>query len=325
MEIVRWGIIGVGNVCEKKSGPAFYKIEHSELVAVMRRDEAKVKDYASRHQVKKYYTDADALINDPEVDAIYIATPPASHKEYTVKALQAGKLVYVEKPMAMDYAECLDMIAATDKAGQKLFVAYYRRALPYFLKVKELLDSNVLGKILTVDVRYIRPAGDSDKDVATQSWRVKKDIAGDGYFFDLAPHTLDILDFLLGDIEDAKGYASNLGGYYEVSDTISAILQFKSGVIGTGQWCFVSPKETQQDTITITGMNGSIKFNTFSFQPIAVITNNNIAYYETEQPEHIQQPLIQTIVNELRGTGRCPSTGVSGARTSHIMDLIVNG
>ncbi|MDH6307974.1 1,5-anhydro-D-fructose reductase (1,5-anhydro-D-mannitol-forming) [Dysgonomonas sp. PFB1-18] len=324
METVRWGIIGVGSVCEKKSGPAFYKIEHSELVAVMRRDESKVKDYASRHQVKKYYTDADALINDPEVDAIYIATPPSSHKEYAIKALQAGKPVYVEKPMAMDYAECLDMIAASDKAGQKLFVAYYRRALPYFLKVKELLDSNVLGKILTVDIKYIRPAGEDDKSPETQAWRVKKDIAGDGYFFDLAPHTLDILDFLLGEIEDANGYARNLGGYYEVSDTIAATMQFKSGVLGTGLWNFVSPEKTRQDTITITGMNGCIKFNTFSFQPIAITIGDDITYYETEQPEHIQQPLIRTIVNELRGIGTCPSTGVSGARTSRIMDLITD-
>jgi len=322
MDTVKWGIIGAGDVTERKSGPALYKIEHSELVAVMRRDGEKAKDYAQRHNVPEYYTDADALINDPEVNMIYVATPPSSHKEYTMKALQAGKPVYVEKPMAINYSECLEMVSAAEQADQKLFIAYYRRGLPYFLKVKELLDGGIIGKVLTVDVKYIRPANEADKNIDTQSWRVKKDIAGDGYFFDMAPHTLDILDFLLGEIEDAKGYACNLAGYYAVSDTVTAILKFKSGVTGTGQWCFVSPKEAEQDAVTIIGTNGCIKFNTFTFQPIAVVAGNEVAYYETEQPEHIQQPLIQTIVDELRGVGKCPSTGVSGARTSRVMDMI---
>lgn len=322
MENVKWGIIGAGDVCEKKSGPALYKIEHSSLVAVMRRDEAKVKDFAQRHNVAKYYTDADQLINDPEVNMIYVATPPGSHKEYTIRALQAGKPVYVEKPMAMNYAECLEMVKAAETAKQKLFVAYYRRGLPYFLKVKELLDNNAIGKIQTVDVKFIRPAGAADKDIKTQPWRVKKEIAGDGYFFDMAPHTLDILDFLLGEIREAKGYTQNLGGFYEVADTVSAIMQFESGVVGTGQWCFVSSAESREDTITITGSEGYIQFNTFAFEPIRLVNASGEVSFETPQPEHIQQPLIQTIVDELRGVGLCPSTGVSGARTSRIIDMI---
>lgn len=324
MEKVKWGIIGVGDVCEKKSGPAFYKIEHSELVAVMRRDEVKAKDFATRHQVKAYYTDADRLINDPDVDIVYIATPPDLHKEYTIRTLNAGKPVYVEKPMAMDYAECMEMLQAAEKTNQKLFTAHYRRALPYFLKVKELLDNNAIGRLLTVDVKYFRPASTSDMDKSNQTWRVDKNIAGDGYFFDLAPHTLDILDFLLGEISEAKGYALNMGGYYSVSDTISAIMQFRSGVTGTGQWCFVASEQARQDTIVIQGTEGYIRFNTFDFRPISLVTARGTELFQTEHPEHIQQPLIQTIVDELRGIGTCRSTGLSGARTSRVMDMIVN-
>lgn len=324
MDIVKWGIIGAGDVTEKKSGPALYKIAHSELVAVMRRDEEKVKDYARRHNVARYYTNADELINDPDVNIVYVATPPDSHKEYTLKALEAGKPVYVEKPMAMNYPECVEMVDAAQKANQKLFVAYYRRALPYFLKVKELLDNQTIGDVLTVDVKFFRSASDSDKDKSKQAWRLKKEIAGEGYFFDLAPHTLDILDFLLGEIEDAKGYAQNLGHYYEVADTISAILQFKSGVVGSGLWSFVASPSTEEDSITITGTKGKIKFNTFAFKPIYLQTDEGEEYFETEHPEHIQQPLIQTIVDELRGIGKCPSTGITGMRTSRIMDLIIS-
>src|SRR6478752_4064397 len=137
---VRWGIIGCGDVTEVKSGPSFQKIENSELVAVMRRTGELAKDYAERHNVPKWYDDADAHINDPDIDAVNIATPPGSHKEYTMKVAQAGKPVYVEKPMALDFTECQEMIAACEQAGVPLYVAYYRRGQARFLKIKELLE-----------------------------------------------------------------------------------------------------------------------------------------------------------------------------------------
>lgn len=324
MKIINWGIIGCGDVCEKKSGPSFYKIEYSNLEAVMRRDQDKVKDYAMRHKVDKYYTDADLLIADPQVDAVYIATPPNTHMQYAIKAMQAGKPVYVEKPMGMNSAECEEMIRVSEATNQKLFVAFYRRALPYFLKVKELLESEVIGNVLTVEVKQYRSPRVSDLTSSDHTWRVNKDIAGEGYFYDLAPHTLDILDFLLGEITDAKGFSANLGQFYEVKDTISAILKFKSGVIGSGRWCFVTSVQTDVDSIIITGTKGEIRFSTFAFSPILLLSDTASESFDIPSPEHIQQPLIQTIVDELRGVGKCPSTGVSGARTSRVMDLILN-
>lgn len=324
MKIINWGIIGCGDVCEKKSGPSFYKIEYSNLEAVMRRDQDKVKDYAMRHKVDKYYTDADQLIADPQVNAVYIATPPNTHMKYAIKAMQAGKPVYVEKPMGMNSAECEEMIRVSEATNQKLFVAFYRRALPYFLKVKELLESGVIGNVLTVEVKQYRSPRVSDLTSSDHTWRVNKDIAGEGYFYDLAPHTLDILDFLLGEITDAKGFLANLGQFYEVKDTISAILKFKSGVIGSGRWCFVTSAQTDVDSIIITGTKGEIRFSTFAFSPILLLSDTVSESFDIPSPEHIQQPLIQTIVDELRGVGKCPSTGVSGARTSRVMDLILN-
>ena len=222
MKTVNWGIVGCGNVCERKSGPAMYKTPHSALAAVMRRDAEKAADFARRHNVPKSYTDAAALIADPEVDIVYVATPPGTHRELAVQALEAGKPVYVEKPMAMNHAECLEMIAAAEKAGQKLFVAYYRRALPYFLKVKELLDGGSVGQPLTAEVRLLRPERPEDRDPARLPWRLRREVGGEGYFHDLAPHTLDILDFLLGEIADARGCKSNLGGFYDMADTVTA-------------------------------------------------------------------------------------------------------
>ena len=197
MEKIRWGIIGCGDVTEVKSGPAFYKIEGSELVAVMRRDGDKARDYAQRHQVPRWYDQADALIADAEVDAVYIATPPDSHAEYTIQVARAGKPVYVEKPMARNHAECQAMIAACQQAQVPLFVAYYRRTLPAFCKVKALVDEGAIGPVRYVSIELCQPAGENPDDLP---WRVVPEISGGGYFFDLASHQLDYLDHLLGPI-----------------------------------------------------------------------------------------------------------------------------
>lgn len=325
MDMIRWGIIGCGDVCEKKSGPAFYKIEHSALDVVMRRDEEKVKDFARRHHVPRYTTNAEDIIADSNIDAVYVATPPSTHKEYAIRAMRAGKSVYVEKPMAMNYKECLEMIAVSRATGQKLFPAFYRRALPYFLQIKSLLEQQVIGKLLLVAVTHYKAPLDTDLVPDKHSWRVDRRIAGEGYFYDLAPHTLDILDFLLGEIEDASGFSSNRAGFYEAKDTLVASFRFKSGVLGSGQWSFVVAPDKEQDTVEIIGTEGKIVFSIFAFAPIRVETGSGTRLFECAPPEHIEQPLIQTIVDELRGVGASPSTDESGARTARVMDMILSG
>ena len=223
----------------------------------------------------------------------------------------------------MNHAECLDMIAAAERSGQRLFVAYYRRALPYFLKVKELLDSGAVGEVLSVEVRYFRPESPEDRDPARLPWRLRREVGGEGYFCDMAPHTLDILDFLLGEIADARGCKTNRGGFYDVADTVAASFRFRSGVPGTGMWCFVAPPSAAEDSVVVTGRKGSVRFSTFDFTPVELVTARGVERFEIAPPEHIQGPLIETIVRELRGEGVCPSTGVSAARTSRVMDEIM--
>src|SRR5688500_4072884 len=108
MDEIRWGIIGCGDVTEVKSGPGFQKARGSALVAVMRRDRAKAEDFARRHGVPRAYTDAEALIADPDVDAVYIATPPSSHRALALQVAAARKPCLVEKPMAMTHDECVE-------------------------------------------------------------------------------------------------------------------------------------------------------------------------------------------------------------------------
>ena len=322
MKTIKWGIIGCGAVCEVKSGPAFYKCQHSELRAVMRRHPEKAADYAKRHHVPKWYDNAMDLINDPEVNAVYVATPPGAHAEMTKLALQAGKPVYVEKPMGRNFQECIDMIRTAKENNQPLWVAYYRRALPYFLKVKELIDNKAIGEIQVVKTTFFKAPRQEDLDVNQHPWRVNKDMAGGGYFYDLAPHTIDILMFLLGNIKEANGIVSNVGKLYHVEDTVSASFLFESGIVGSGIWCYVASKMEEKDLIEILGSKGIIRFSTFAFTPIELITDSGIESLELRRPQYIQQPLIQSIVNELNGIGTCPSTGETGALTNWVIDEI---
>ncbi len=320
---VRWGIIGVGNVTELKSGPAFYKTEHSELVAVMRRDAEKAADYAKRHNVGKWYSDASELINDPEVDAVYVATPPDSHARFAIQAMKAGKPVYVEKPMARTHAECLEMLKVSEETGMPLFVAYYRRTLSAFLKVKEMVWNGTIGKPLMVNIKLYKPAGERGKTPEQMSWHVNPEIGGAGHFYDLASHQFDYLDFVFGAVTKVNGVASNLAGLYPAEDTVSGSWKHESGVIGSGSWCFVVDKNQFTDEIEIIGEEGKIVIPSFTHGRVSVFTNDGCVYHEFINPQHIQMNLVKQIVDELRSVGKCVSTGVSAARTSWVLEEIV--
>ena len=322
MRSIRWGIIGCGDVTEIKSGPGFQKSSHSELSAVMRRNTQKAEDYARRHGVATWYDEADKLINDSRVDIVYIATPPDTHRFYTLQAAAAGKPVYVEKPMARSYDECQEMIEACKKNKVPLFVAYYRRSLPRFLKVRELLTGQAIGKIRSVSVRLFISNKQDAHPPANLPWRVITEIAGGGLFFDLASHTLDILDFYFGPVQEVCGLAENQANNYQAEDIVSASFIFDNGIIGSGLWCFSS--DWDEDVIEITGEKGRITLSTFAQTPVRLFHDGKPAVWEIAHPPHIQQPHIQSIVNELNGKGRCPCHGEDGARTARVMDTIIN-
>lgn len=322
---VRWGIIGVGDVCEVKSAPAMQKIPSSKLIAVMRRNAAKAADYAERHHVPKWYSDAGDLINDPEVNAIYIATPPHVHLQYAKMAAEAGKPVYVEKPMARNHKECVEMITSCEKANVPLFVAYYRRTLPHFLKIKSLIENGAIGEVRTVHIQMVQSP---DTDIVAETdknWRVLPEIAGGGYFYDLASHQLDFLDFLLGKITRASGYKANQAGIYPAEDLVTAQFEFENGVLGTGNWCFTAADVSQKDHTVILGSRGQITYETFGSGEIFLETDKQgEQVFRFELPEHIQYYLIESIVGELLGKDQSPSTGVTAARTNWVMEQIVN-
>lgn len=323
METVRWGFIGCGEVTEKKSGPAFSAVEGSEVVAVMSRRAEKAQSYAERHNIKRWYTDPQQLINDPDVNAIYIATPPSTHATYAIMAMKSGKAVYVEKPMASNYEDCCRINRIAEKHGTPCFVAYYRRYLPYFQKVRELVESGAVGNVVNVQIRFAVPPRDLDYNQKNLPWRVQPDIAGGGYFYDLAPHQIDLLEEMFGPILEAEGITANRGGLYQTEDSVSACFKFANGLPGSGSWCFVAHESAKEDCIDIVGDRGSLSFSVFTYQPIVLQNENGRQEIVIPNPPCVQLPLIKLIVEHLQNKAICKCDCVSATSVNWVVDRIL--
>jgi len=319
---IRWGIIGCGAVTEIKSGPAYQKTDGFHLAAVMRRDKTLVKDYAKRHNIEKYYSNADDLINDQSIDAVYIATPPDTHKLYGLRVAEAGKVCCIEKPLAPSYSDSKIILEAFEKAQISLFVSYYRRSLPRFNKVKELLDNDEIGSVRHINWHLNKAA--NEVDLSPQyNWRTDKNIAAGGYFDDLASHGLDLFAYLLGEYDVVKGIGLNQQNLYSSFDSVSACWVHKNGITGAGSWNFGGC--SRQDKVIIYGSRGEISFSIFDEHPISIFNSAQQQEIYIENPENIQLYHVQNIKDQLF-TGKVhPSSGSTATHTSWVMDQILRG
>ena len=324
MKILKWGFIGCGEVTEKKSGPAFSEVTGSSVEAVMSRNEKNARRYAERHGINKWYSDAQELIDDPDVNAIYIATPPSSHATFAIMAMKAGKPVYVEKPLAANYEDCARVNRVSEETGVPCFVAYYRRYLPYFQKVKQIVQNGTIGNVMNVQVRFAVPPRDLDySNPENLPWRLQPDIAGGGYFYDLAPHQLDLLQDMFGVIVEADGICANRANLYNVEDSVSACFRFESGLPGSGSWCFVAHESAKEDRITVIGDKGQVSFSVFNYDPIRLNTLDGTQNITVPNPPYVQYPLIQSVIEHLQGISVCSCTSVSATPVNWVMDRIL--
>lgn len=320
--IVQWGIIGCGDVTEVKSGPAFSKVPNSKLVAVMRRDGAKAADYAARHGVNKWYNDADNLIGDPEVNAIYIATPPLQHEDYTIRALQAGKPVYVEKPMALNADAAERMVQASNRLGVKLSVAHYRRQQPLFLKVKSLLEEGAIGQPRMVNLHCFQPHQHPMITRTEDAWRYNPAISGGGLFHDLAPHQLDLMLYFFGEPLQAGGLSVNAAGLYGAADTTSGQVLFRNNIFFNGAWCFTIPEK--RDQCEIIGTEGILRFSIFEHRLITLKKEDKETRFEFDALPHVQQPMIQKVVDYFLDKGENPCSAEDGLTVMKMMETFSN-
>lgn len=322
LNTIRWGMIGCGSVTEVKSGPAFNKVPGSKLVAVMRRDAQQVKDYATRHHVPYYFTDANELIEHPEVDAVYIATPPKYHEAYAIAAMKVGKPVYIEKPMALDVAACLRMDEFSKQTGVKMVVAHYRRALPLFIEVKRLIESHAIGKVISVRIEMLKQAGGNLNP--SENWRIDPNVAGGGYFYDLAPHQLDLVFYFFGSAISYQGKSSNQAGLYQAEDTVSGTMLLENDITFTGEWCFCAEEGVDKDVFEILGTDGKISFPVFGHD-MTLEQGGTTKTIHFDAPMHNQQNFISQIVPYFLGTENNPCAGADALQSMRVMENFVYG
>ena len=321
--IIKWGFIGCGEATEKRFLPAFAELAHTRVTAVMGRSPEKTRAFAQRHHIGHWYTDAQNLVTDPDVDIVYIATPPSTHVTFTLMALNAGKAVLVEKPLATHYDDCLRINRIAAALHTPCFVAYYRRYLPYFRRVQEIVRSGVIGRPLSAQIRFAAPPRDLDYNSRNLPWRLQPDIAGGGYFYDLAPHQIDFLQFLFGPIVEAHGITANRGGLYPTEDSVGAVFRFADGMPASGTWCFVAHESAKEDRILIIGDSGQVSFSVFTYAPSHLQTEDGDETLLVDNPKHKHLPLLRDIVDHLRGRSICACNSVSATPTNWVIDRIL--
>jgi len=323
-KVIRWGIIGVGDVCELKSGPGFYKAPGSELIAVMRRDGEKAKDFANRHNVGLWYDDADALLANPGINAIYIATPPAQHKDYAIAALNAGKNVYIEKPVTLKAAECDAIIVAEKNSGNKVSVAHYRRYVPCFMKVAELIRAGAIGEPLMVQLDMLQPAASKIITTTDDNWRVNPAISGGGLFHDLSPHQLDLMLYWFGPVIQASGFGYNQRQLNNADDTVHGWAKLQSGVVLQGRWHFAVAPDQTRDWCEIIGTTGKLSINFFGQQVIRLNNADGEQEIIIPNPQHIQQPMIEKVNSYFRGERDNPCSVTEAKAVMELIDCFSN-
>lgn len=314
--ILRWGIIGCGDVVERKSGPSIQQAGRSQIVALMRPSREKLRPLAEALGVSVWTDQADAVLEHPSIDIIYVATPPSSHKQYVLAAAKAGKNVLVEKPMGMETDEGRRMIEACDQAGVELFVAYHRRFHPHVVHMRKLIREGRIGRPVQafVDIAHGPPAN-------TNIWRFDPEISGGGLFVDTGSHRVDVIVSLLGEVDEVCGVATTFDPECRVEQAVSLCLRFRSGAqcVVTGD--FYSRRRA--DRLEIIGTEGKVfaerlgehafvlqsgeARETFSFDPYPAPHLGLI--------RHIEEVLLDGKTNE--------SSGRDGLITEKVLDAAV--
>lgn len=318
--MINWGMIGCGDVTEVKSGPAFRIAGKSRIAGVFSRTQSSAEDYAKRHNIPRVFSSVSDLIDSPDIDAVYIATPPAAHPGFALDVARAKKPCCIEKPIANSYAEARRITESFQAAGAPLFVAFYRRALPRFETVRSWISDGKIGKVR--HVHWALTQQPTPEDLAEQySWRIDPDIAPGGYFDDLACHGLDLFDHFLGPITQASGVAVNQQNLYKVPDAVSANWLHESGITGTGYWNFAADETA--DAVTIIGEKGRISFSVFDDTNPKCETQDGVLSPDIRHPKHIQEFHVKRMVEHLSGRSTYSSTGESATRTAWVCDRIL--
>lgn len=314
MKNIVWGMIGCGDVTEVKNGPGLYLSKNSILKGITNRTISKAHEWVERHQHGRVYSDVNELLKDEEIDIVYVAVTPQMHMDYAILCAQAGKHCLIEKPLALSYEQGLNIKEAFDKVGKKAFVAFYRRSLNRFQKVKELVESGTIGELLSVNIaRYAKPITDTSK------WRANPEISGGNEFTETDIHILDFVDYLLGEVKDYS-FTKKTSEENDSFHSLSLSMKFENGCICSGNWLYQC--EVELDRFEIIGTKGMIHFEFFKNSPIHLVHKDKQEEIMVSDSPHVGQNMEQDIVNELNQGGQFSGTVDAALRTLKIADDI---
>ena len=319
-KIIRWGFLGCGKVVRTKSGDAFRNVPNSTIEVIRRRNLDAAKESAEYFGAP-YWCDRIEELLASEIDAVYIATPPGLHYEQAMACLNAGKAVYLEKPFARNYTEAKELTEAFEEAGVPLYIGHYRRALPRFLKIREMLKSNIIGDVTDIDFYLNRIFSQKEAD---NSWLYNPVLSGGGKYYDIAPHTVDIIQFLFGDITKVQGSAKNLGVGCPLENIVEMSFVTENGVNGKARFCCVAEKKS--DRMHVTGTRGTMEFSVHGKTDVIVKDENGtiVDQFDLPDPKAVEESMVQSVVEDLLGISKCESKARDVLVTYKIIDEVLD-
>jgi predicted dehydrogenase len=252
--MLNWLVIGIGDISTKRVIPAIRSEPRSRLYGVMTRDKAKGVGVA-----EQVWDNLDAALADPQVDAVYVATPVALHAPQTIASLKARKHVLCEKPTAMNYTEASEMVRVARECGKILGVAYYRRTYPKVQRARELMSLGAIGKPVLAEANQHSA---SPAQGSFRSWLLDPKLAGGGPLFDVASHRIDLMNYLFGKPARATGMMSNAVFQWPIEDNATAMIEYEIGVRGIVDVRWHS--DVVRDQFRIIGTKGEINLDPLS-------------------------------------------------------------
>ena len=317
--VVRWGIIGAGDIVRRRVAPAINNLPNCGLTAIARASADRAEEFAREFGAKRWYSDWRELVKDDEVDAVYVATPVYLHARQTIAAAEAGKNVLCEKPMAMNAAECDEMIAACEANGVKLGVAYYRRFYPVLARVRELLALGAIGRPVVAQINSFEYVDISPGD--PRHWFLEKAKNGGGPMMDFGCHRLEVLTNLFGSVRRISSLTANVEWKdREVEDTAVATLEFENGPVATVS--VTHGAHEPQDTLDIFGTLGSLHIPVLNRGDVRIVTKDGERAEAHPNGPNTDEPLIADFAEAVLNNKKPSVGGDTGREVARLMDDI---
>jgi predicted dehydrogenase len=316
--VFQWGLIGAGDIVRKRVAAALRDAPGSQLTAVCRARGDLAQAFAATVGARRWHGDWQALVQDPGIDGVYVATPVHLHAEQTIAAARAGKHVLCEKPMALTAGECEQMIAACRDNGVTLGVAYYRRFYPVVVRAKEILASGEIGRPVVAQINAFERFNPARSD--PRYWFVRAADSGGGPMMDFGCHRLELLVNLFGRVERITGATASVVFDREVEDTAAAVLVFERGPCGIVTVTHAAYES--QDTMEVFATGGSLHVGTLNAGDLRVVTASGERVESHPPAVNLHAPLVEDFVSAVAGDREPGVPGTVGLTIARLEDAI---